>query len=136
MENIKQFSTEKANLLFVEVPKDAIKGVKWIDKAFSVDVTKSGSKLSWYHYFFDGVGRNSITLPPGSWTLAGSIGEVTESVCNILVEGFGVNGYLDYRNNMPFHEYLLKTAKESLQSLCASLNLLETNAQLLYELKN
>jgi len=106
MENIKQFSTTKANLLFVEVPP--------IANRFQVFNDPDNPYLS----YFLKIETERQYLPRGSWTLAGSIGEVKNDIANLF--------------------FTLDTIDpiEQFQSLCASINLLETNTQLLYELKN
>jgi len=149
MENIKQFSTEKANLLFVEVPKDATRirysATLHEDLSEYLDVLHNKPLFSFKNVpvlqYQSASEYNNLTadlqylkLPNGSWTLAGSIGEVKAEVADKIFDKIGGTKYINPK--MPFHECLSENHIHILQSLCASLNLLETNTQLLYELKN
>lgn len=110
---MKRVTTNKATLLFVEVPE----GME------HVGMLKDGSGIYMSRYKTEGVGTARIVpLPPGPWRLLGRVKEIPEDVAKGLVGDLFDMFYEDYTKVglMDSHygaHFVCDTAKESLLSI-------------------
>lgn len=101
---IKQYTTTKAELLFVEVPNGR----------FAPKISPKNLSL----FYEDSKSDTVINLPPGNWQIAGKLDEITEEQAAALVDSKTANNVIYHKHYTLYSEWpFLRDPKMSIRSL-------------------